>query len=48
MPTFNENVIVNGQLSVARPWSDWMFLQQQRDVGGGFHVHNPWGNSTAP
>ncbi len=50
MPTFNENVTINGQLSVARPWSDWMFLQQQRDVGGGggFHVHNPWGNSTAP
>src|SRR5215207_8365000 len=47
---YGGNVIINGQLSVARPHSDWMFLQQQRDVegGGGFHVHNPWGDSTAP
>lgn len=50
MATFNENVDVNGQLTVTRPWSDWAFLRQQRDQGGGggFHVHNPWGNSTAP
>ena len=47
--TYGGNVTIDGQLSVARPWSDWMFLQQQRDVegGGGFHVHNPWGDSTA-
>jgi Chaperone of endosialidase len=50
MATFNENVDVNGQVTVTRPWADWLFLRQQRDVqgNGGFHVHNPWGNSTQP
>ena len=35
------------KLEVQAPWSDWMFLNQQRDTegGGGFHIHNPWGNS---
>jgi hypothetical protein len=50
MPTFNEDLIVNGQLNVSRPWWDWLFLRQERDVegGGGFHIHNPWGNSGQP
>jgi hypothetical protein len=50
MPDFNEDVNVNGQVVVSRPWSDWLFLRQQRDVegNGGFHVHNPWGNSSQP
>jgi hypothetical protein len=50
MATFNEDVVVNGNLRVVRPWADWLFLEQQRDVqgGGGFHVHNPWGNSNQP
>lgn len=44
MPDFNDTV------KVTRPWSDWIFLQQQRNSGGGggFHIHNPWGNSTQP
>jgi hypothetical protein len=48
--TFNENVDVNGVLTVARRWSDWAFLRQDRDTGGGggFHLHNPWGNSNQP
>jgi len=39
----------NDTVTITRPWSDWLFLAQQRDQqgGGGFHVHNPWGNSTA-
>ena len=50
MPTFNDDVVVNGQLTVSRPWADWAFLRQNRDVqgGGGFHIHNPWGNSSQP
>ncbi len=50
MATYNENLTVNGQLTVTRPWADWLFLQQERDIGGGggFLVHNPWGNSTLP
>lgn len=50
MPNFNEDVNVDGQLRVLRPWSDWIFLQQQRDVDGdgGFHIHNPFGNSDQP
>lgn len=50
MPNFNEDVNVDGQLSVARPWADWIFLRQKRDVGGngGFHIHNPFGNSNQP
>jgi hypothetical protein len=50
MATYNEDVTVNGMLQVSRPWTDWLFLRQERDVegGGGFHIHNPWGNSTAP
>jgi Chaperone of endosialidase len=50
MANFNEDVNVNGQVLVTRPWSDWLFLRQQRDVGGngGFHIHNPWGNSAQP
>lgn len=38
------------KLEVQGPWSDWMFLRQQRNVegGGGFHIHNPWGNSDQP
>ncbi len=49
MATFNENVIIDGTLEVARPWGDWIFLRQKRDVNaGGFHIHNPWANSTQP
>jgi hypothetical protein len=50
MPNFNEDVKVNGQVVVSRPWADWLFLRQQRDVqgNGGFHIHNPWGNSNQP
>jgi hypothetical protein len=50
MPNFNEDVNVDGTVFIARPWSDWMFLRQTRDVdgSGGFHVHNPWGNSGQP
>ena len=35
------------KIDIQAPWSDWMFLRQERDVegGGGFHIHNPWGNS---
>jgi hypothetical protein len=37
------------KLEVKTPWSDWLFLRQERDVdGGGFHIHNPWGNSNQP
>ena len=43
MPNYDETVRIN------RPWSDWIFLSQTRDVaGGGFHIHNPWGNSNQP
>jgi hypothetical protein len=44
MPVFPDTVVIE------RPWSDWIFLRQQRNTGGGggFHVHNPWGNSTQP
>ena len=44
MPSYNEIV------EVIRPWADWLFLRQERDVngGGGFHIHNPWGNSNQP
>ena len=50
MANFNEDVNIDGQVVVTRPWADWMFLRQQRDVdgGGGFHIHNPWGNSSQP
>ena len=50
MADFNEDVNVNGQIVVTRPWSDWLFLRQQRDTdgNGGFHIHNPWGNSNQP
>lgn len=50
MANFNENVDINGQVTITRPWADWMFLRQQRNVegNGGFHIHNPWGNSTQP
>ena len=50
MANFNEDVNVDGQVVISRPWSDWLFLRQQRDVdgNGGFHVHNPWGNSDQP
>ena len=36
-----------GKLEVQSPWGDWIFLRQERDRdgGGGFHIHNPWGNS---
>ncbi len=38
------------KLEIQAPWSDWMFLSQQRDIegGGGFRIHNPWGNSDQP
>lgn len=44
MPTFTD------LLELRRPWSDWIFLRQERDTqgGGGFHIHNPWGNSNQP
>jgi hypothetical protein len=44
MPSYTDTV------EITRPWSDWMFLRQQRNIagGGGFHIHNPWGNSTQP
>jgi hypothetical protein len=50
MPNFNEDVKVDGQIVVTRPWADWLFLRQKRDVEGhgGFHIHNPWGNSNQP
>ena len=37
-------------LDVQSPWGDWLFLTQERDQsgGGGFHIHNPWGNSNQP
>ena len=37
----------DGKLEIQSPWGDWLFLRQDRNVegGGGFHVHNPWGNS---
>lgn len=36
------------KVEVQAPWSDWIFLRQERnrDGGGGFHIHNPWGHST--
>lgn len=50
MPNFNEDVNVDGQVVISRPWADWLFLRQKRDVegNGGFHIHNPWGNSSQP
>jgi hypothetical protein len=50
VPDFNEDVNVDGQVVVSRPWADWLFLRQQRDIdgNGGFHIHNPWGNSNQP
>ncbi len=52
-PTGNVGLgVVNpgARLEVNGPWRDWLFLRQQRDVegGGGFHIHNPWGNSNQP
>ncbi|MDL1888381.1 hypothetical protein FBQ96_02145 [Nitrospirales bacterium NOB] len=45
MSTFFEDSI-----EIKRPWSDWIFLRQQRDMdgNGGFHIHSPWGNSNQP
>ncbi|MBI4785201.1 MAG: hypothetical protein HY785_28430 [Oscillatoriophycideae cyanobacterium NC_groundwater_1537_Pr4_S-0.65um_50_18] len=36
-----------GKVEIKSPWGDWMFLRQERNVEGegGFHIHNPWGNS---
>ncbi|WP_088889512.1 hypothetical protein [Leptolyngbya ohadii] len=36
-----------GKLDIQSPWGDWMFLRQERNAegGGGFHIHNSWGNS---
>jgi hypothetical protein len=50
MPNFNEDVNVDGVVYIARPWSDWIFLRQTRDAegNGGFHIHNPWGNTGQP
>lgn len=50
MAVFDENVDINGLLTISRPWADWAFLRQTRDTagGGGFLVHNPWGNSSQP
>jgi hypothetical protein len=50
MPTFNEDVNLDGTLFIARPWADWIFLRQKRDLegSGGFHTHNPWGNCDQP
>jgi hypothetical protein len=44
VPVFNELV------EVRRPWADWLFLQQTRNQGGGggFVIHNPWGNTDQP
>ena len=38
------------KVEIQAPWSDWMFLRQERnrDGGGGFHIHNPWGHSNQP
>lgn len=38
------------KVEIQTGWSDWIFLRQERDQdgGGGFHIHNPWGNSTQP
>jgi hypothetical protein len=50
MTNFNENLTVDGQIEVSRPWADWVLLRQQRDQegGGGFVIHNPWGNASIP
>jgi hypothetical protein len=50
MPNFNDDVNVDGQVAISRPWSDWIFLRQTRHVdgNGGFHIHNPRGNSNQP
>lgn len=38
------------RIEVKAGFSDWIFLRQERDTegGGGFHFHNPWGNSNQP
>ena len=45
MPTYYDDTI-----EVETVWKDWIFLKQKRDVegGGGFHIHNAWGNSNQP
>jgi len=39
-----------GKLEVQSPWGDWIFLRQKRNSGGGggFHIHNAWGNTNQP
>ncbi len=38
------------KIEIASGWGDWLFLRQERNLegGGGFHIHNPWGDSTIP
>ena len=31
-----------GKLEIRSSHGDWLFLRQQQDKGGGFHIHNPW------
>ncbi|HWS90125.1 MAG TPA: tail fiber domain-containing protein [Pyrinomonadaceae bacterium] len=40
----------SAKLEVATPHSDWIFLTQQRKTegGGGYHIHNPWGDDHGP
>jgi hypothetical protein len=35
-----------GHLEISNGWRDWIFLKQERSTagGGGFHIHNPWGD----
>lgn len=42
--------VQDGQVEVHSGWPlDWIFLRQRRDMeGGGFHIHNPLGDSNQP
>lgn len=37
-------------LEINNGWGDWLFLRQQRatEGGGGFRIHNPWGEESVP
>jgi len=45
--TQSPRLATNPKIEISSPWDDWMFLRQERNVddGGGFHIHNSWGNS---
>lgn len=40
----------SAHLEINNGWGDWFFLKQQRTVegGGGFRIHNPWGEANVP